>query len=192
MPFKNENHYQDGLGIEDLSPDELENFVNEICEDLSPDYTDVKKTHSHEYKFKINNLEYKVDIVESITLDTNKKMVEIKFKLINNPNAPKRDNFQNDYQYQIALNKSQIGITGTGNGIKVFKKVIATFIETIKDLKPDYVGFTADESNRQGLYTKIINTIQKYIPFEYKQLTIHPIDGYELNPEEFWLEIKYK
>lgn len=192
MPLGNKQVYYDGLDIEILSSDELDTYVNEICEDLSPDYTGVKKTSNHEYEFKINNLIYKVEIVESVTLDTNKKLLEIKFKLMNNPNAPQKNDFQNDLQYQIALKKSQIGITGTGNGIKILKKVIATFIETIKDLKPDYVGFSADESNRQKLYTKIINTVQKHMPFNYTHLKNHPIDNYELNPGEFWLEISYK
>lgn len=182
---------QDGLGIEHFTPDELERFVNEICEEFAPDYSGIKKINSKKYEFSVKNMNYVVDITESITLDTNRKLVEIKFKLINNPNIPKKDDFQSDSQYQIALQKSQIGVTGTGNGIQVFKKVIATFIETIKEIKPDYVGFTADESNRQQLYNKITTTIQKYIPFKYKQLKNHPTDGYELNTNEFWLEIEY-
>ena len=183
--------YNDGLGIENLNPKELEKFINDICENLSPDYEGIKKINSRKYEFSIKNLVYNVEIVESVVLNTDKKLVEIKFKLMNNPNDPKRDDFQSDAQYQIALQKSQIGITGTGNGVKVFKKVIAIFIEAIKEIKPNYVGFTADESNQQGLYTKIINTIQKYISFKYKQLKTHPIDYYDLNDEEFWLELDY-
>ena len=184
-------YYNDGLYIENLNPDELEKFIDEVCEDLKPDYDGIKKINTRKYEFNVKNYVYNVEIVESLVLNTDKKLIEIKFKLMNNPNAPKRDNFQSDAQYQIALQKSQIGITGTGNGIKVFKKVIATFIEAIKEIKPNYVGFTADESNRQELYIKIINTIQKYIPFKYKQLKTHPIDNYDLNAEEFWLEMDY-
>jgi len=172
----------DGMNfIETLSGNELEKFINEMCEGLEPDYN-IKKINTHKYEFQIKQYIYDVEIIESIVVLTNKKIVSIKFKLMNGPNQPKRDDFQSDQQYQIALQKSQIGITGTGNSMGVFKKVLGSLIT-------DYITFSADEENRQGLYHKIIKTIQKYISLKYKQLDHNPVDKCELNKGEFWLEI---
>jgi hypothetical protein len=158
-------------------------------DEIVPDF-DVEKINAHTYKFSIKNLIYNVDIIESINLKTSQKILEIKFRLMNNPKAPDRKNFRTDQQYNIAVQKFQVGITGTGSSQKVFSKVIGTFITAAKELKPDYITFTADESSRQSLYDKIINIIQKYIPFKYKKLSHNPLTNDTLEPNEFWLKIQ--
>jgi hypothetical protein len=168
-----------------LNDEELDLFIKKLEEDFEPDFN-FEKINQHVYRFRIGQLLYQVDITESI-LSNKKKMIEIKFKLLNNPDAPKRINFQTYQQYQIALQKSQVGVTGTGNPIKVFKKVFGSIVISIKDIKPDYISFVADES-RQGLYSKFIKILKPYIPIEYKRLTINPLTGDEIGNEEFWLE----
>lgn len=190
MLYKEPN--QDGFELSHLNDDELEKFINEVCEDLSPDNTGINKLNTRQYEFEINNLIYHVEITESIIKNTNEKMISIKFKLMNNPNAPKRKDFATDRQYQMAVQKSQIGISGTGNSQKVFRKVISAIIMGINELKPKYVTFNADETDRQRLYGKLINLIQKYTPFKYKQLKNHPTSNEELSSDEFWLEIEYQ
>ena len=179
----------DGMNfIEDMDDTCLDKFINEMCENLDPDFN-IKKITSHKYEFQIKQYIYNVDITESIVIATNKKILTIKFKLMNGENQPKRDDFVTDQQYNIALQKSQIGITGTGNSTVVFKKVIGAIITALKDSKPNYITFSADEDNRRNLYGKIIKTIEKYIPVKYKQLDHNPVDNCDLNEGEFWLEI---
>ena len=160
----------DGMDfIENMSNEELNKFIDEICdEELKPDYGVKKILNTNNYEFQIKQYIYHVEIVESIIISNNKKIISIKFKLMNGPNQPNRNNFQTDQQYQIALQKSQLGITGTGNPMAVFRKVIGAIINMLKDINPNYVTFSADENNRRGLYDKIIKTIQKYIPLQYK------------------------
>jgi hypothetical protein len=168
-----------------LNDEELDLFIKKFEEDFEPDFN-FEKINQRVYRFRVKQLLYQVDITVSI-LSNKKNMIEIKFKLLNNPNTPKRVNFQTDQQYQIALQKSQVGVTSTGNPISVFKHVFGVIVDSIKDIKPDYISFIADES-RQGLYSKFIKILKPYIPIEYKRLMSNPLTGDELGNEEFWLE----
>ena len=174
--------------IDNMNEEELNTFIKELEEDLEPDFN-IEKINSHKYRFTIKNLIYHVEITESVVLQTNKRILEIKFKLMNTPNAPKRSNFQTDQQYNIALQKSQVGITGTGNVRPVLKKVIGAIIGALREFNPNYVTFTADEESRKSLYGKMIDIVQKYIPFQYKRLDRNPLTSEELEKGEFWLEI---
>jgi len=184
MKNKDFRHYDDGFTDEEL--DTLINS-NEILENIQPDF-DVEKINSHKYRFTIKNLKYEVDIIESLHLSSNKKIVEIKFKLMNNPNAPKRDQFDTQQQYDIALKKSQIGITGTGSPQKVFGKVVGTIINSIKEIEPDYITFITDEKKKQRIYFKLLKLFDKYVSIKYKQIDTNPLTKEKTEPEEFWLE----
>ena len=165
-----------------LSERELDLFFD----GLEPDF-DIEKVHQDVYRFRVKNLLYQVDITISV-MSNEKKMIEIKFRLLNNPGKPHRNSFQSDQQYQVALRKSEVGVTGTGNPLSVFKKVFGAVITSIKDIQPDYIVFSADENNRQGLYNKFIEILSPYIPFKYKKIEINPLTGDRLGEEEFWLE----
>jgi hypothetical protein len=171
-----------------FTDNEIQEMLNnpKSIEEIVPDFN-FQKINTHKYQFIIKNLIYNVDITESIIQSSGKKIIEIKFKLMNNPNAPKKSNFPNDRQYQIALQKSQIGITGTGSPQKIFGKVFGAIIDVIKEIDPDYITFTADEAKRQRLYLKFLDLFQKYIPQKYEQTKINPLTDDETGSEEFWL-----
>lgn len=177
-----------------LSLDEIDLYIDKLDE-ITPDF-DIEKINQHVYRFTIDDLVYQVEMTESLfvpwhptTLNKDKKKtIEIKFKLLNNPKLPKSSDFKDQYQYQIALKKSQVGITGTGNPLKVFKKVIGSIIKTIEEISPDYITFVADETNRQQLYNKLIGVIGKYINSQYVKIDASPLTGDKCGEEEFWMQ----
>ena len=170
--------------LQTLSSDELDLYI----EGIEPIFTQ-RKVNTHVYQFNIKDLLYQVEITESLLAD-GKKMIEVKFKLMNNPNIPRREDFSTDSQYRIALRKSEIGITGTGSGHvqEIFGNVIGVMINTIKEIRPNYISFTADEDRRQSLYSRLIKLMTKYIPLTYTRISVNPLTGKELGNEEFWLE----
>ena len=172
--------------IESLDTKELDLYIENIVKEVVPS-SDYRKINQHIYQFNVKNLLYQVEITESL-LPTSKKMIETKFKLLNNPQAPKRKDFQTDQQYQIALQKSQIGIAGTGSSQSVFAKVMGVIIDSIKDIQPDYITFTADEKSRQSLYNRLIKSMSKYTSTKYNRISVNPLTGDEVGDEEFWLE----
>lgn len=61
------------------------------------------------FTFKVGDKIYNIEYTQSI-IPTNKESVfEFKFKLMNNPKHPKRNNFKTDSQYQISSAKKPIG-----------------------------------------------------------------------------------
>jgi len=175
--------------IDSLNTEELDQYIEGIENDIleSGPNMDYEKVNQHVYQFKVKELLYRVEITESI-LPNSKKMIEVKFKLMNNPKSPKRFNFKTDQQYQIAIQKSQIGITGTGASHGVFARVMGVLIESVKEIQPDYITFTADEESRQSLYWKIVKLMNKYVTIKYNRLSINPMTGNNVGDEEFWLE----
>jgi len=131
---------------------------------------------------KIYNIEYVVSLTSN-----NERIFEFKFKLINNPKSPKRSNFKTDQQYKIALQKSQVGITGTGDAKKVFDSVVSVILKIIKKEQPEYITFQANEKNRQKLYKLIINDVIKKIN-GYRTINKHPITSDILESGEFWIK----
>jgi len=186
-PFEEEQPYiMDGNDfINSLTDEEIEKLLSE---ELEPSF-DIKQVgNTKKYEFNVKTLIYSVEVTESIMIETNKKILSVKFRLMNNPNAPHREDFQDERQYQVALQKSQIGITGTGNAQPVFKRVLGAIITHIRTFEPNYITFIGDE-NRVGLYNKIMKLTKKYVSFDYKSLDKNPIDNSELGTGEFWLEI---
>jgi len=173
-----------------LNGDELDLYIETIISEAAPGFN-YRKINQHVYQFDVKDLLYQVEITESIFPD-GKKMIGVKFKLMNNPNAPSRDDFQTDQQYKVAIRKSQIGITGTGNPNAVFAQVMGVMITSIKEIQPNYISFTADEGNRQSLYVRLIKLMEKHIPIKYDRIFINPLTGENTGNEEFWLERKDK
>ena len=140
------------------------------------------------FTFKVGDKIYNIEYTQSI-IPTNKESVfEFKFKLRNNPKQPKRNNFKTDSQYQISLQKNQLGITGTGNAKKVFDKVISIIIKIISDKKPNYITFQADETNRQRLYKSIVKDVLSKIN-TYQQINHNPVTNQPTEDGEFWLKL---
>jgi hypothetical protein len=85
--------------LDKLSLDEVDLFVKKF-EEITPDF-DIEKVNQHVYKFSVNDLIYQVEMTESSfipwhpkTLNNDRKsIVEIKFKLLNNPKIPKASDF---------------------------------------------------------------------------------------------------
>lgn len=141
------------------------------------------------FKFKVGDKIYNIEYTQSIIPYNNESVFEFKFKLLNNPKQPKRNDFKTDSQYQIALRKSQLGITGTGNAKKVFDSVISIIIKIISDKKPNYITFQADEPNRQRLYKSIVKDVSSKIN-TYQQINHNPVTNQPTENGEFWLKLK--
>ena len=165
--------------------DFFENFdFNDISAD---DEENLKNPKAYKYiPFEIKGMKYKLEIDTSE--HNKKKIADIKFYLLNNPNSPKRIDFNSEQQYQIALKTSQVGIAGVGNQFKVFSKVLSLLNRYTEQENITYLCFTANEQNRQRLYRKISDTLLHKMRVPYKQLKNNPITGESLSSEEFWLE----
>jgi hypothetical protein len=159
---------------------------------------EVKKTRYKEYeretnyikKFNINGLIYTVEATVSEINDKRDIQMEIKFKLKNNPLKSKIDrmNFNNEQQYKIALQNSEIGITGTGNQFKVFSDVASCVAQFSDEFKPKYITFESDvtQESRIKLYNRLVKYLIKDEP--YKECSANPLDGSELPEGLFYLE----
>lgn len=168
-----------------LSSETLEKMLDEMVIDPAA----VEFATQRVINFEVCGLKYKCEFDESVT-KSGAKILEFKFYLLNNPHPPKRNDYKSDQQYQIALKKSQVGITGTGNQFKVFSLVCSSIKKYIDQNNPDYITFTADEENRQSLYGTMLKWAMKYIS-NYRRVFNNPLTGNEVGKEEFWLE-KYK
>lgn len=184
--------------LEDWEKDHLDSLFEsweKLNEEVEPDTEGVRKViNTNNYEFDIpsksgdESLHYVVGFTESLDLTTNKKIVEIKFKLMNNPHKPQRSQFQTRQQYNVALQQSQIGLTNTGNQRRVFGKVFGSIVLSIKEIQPDYITFVAEE-RRKFIYSRFIKSLEKYIlPLKYKNIDSNPLTNGELNIGEFWLE----
>lgn len=167
-----------------IENENIDAFVEalEIDPNVEFDSVDSKK-----YRFEVNGLQYEV-VMDKKLMSNGKSIVESKFYLMNNPKMPKRKNFANDQQYQIALQKSQVGITGTGNYFLVFSKVLSIISKYCDNEKINYITFIADEENRQKLYAMILQKMITKYNIPYRRLKNNPIDGSSLGTEEFWVE----
>lgn len=161
----------EALNIDDISQDDINN---------------VKILQGRNIPFEVDGMKYKLEI--NLSLYNNEKIAEVKFLLLNNPKSPKLSNFKNDKQYQIALRKSQVGITGTGKPFKILSKVLSLLNYYTKEENIKYISFTADETNRQELYAKILQKLIDKAKIPYKKLDTNPLTGEELTSEEFWIE----
>jgi hypothetical protein len=168
-----------------LNDDEMELFAEglEIDPNVDLNYSD---SHGKSMFFDMEDKKYEVRVDIKMTADK-KKIGEFKFYLLNSPKLPQRKNFDNDQQYLIALQKSQIGITGTGNAFHIFSKVLSIMIKYCKENDIDYITFVVDEENRQSLYKKILEKLVKKYNLPYKLMDVNPINGSKLSTEEFWL-----
>jgi len=171
MTEENIDSFLESLNIDDISPDDINN---------------IKNLGGKKIPFAVNGMKYNLEI--DLSLFNNEKIAEVKFILLNNPKSPKKIHFKTDQQYQIALRKSQVGVTGTGNPFKILTKVLSLLNFYFKEENIKYVSFVADEENRQKLYNKILQKLIDKYKIPYKQLLINPINGNNLNPEEFWIE----
>ena len=168
---ENVDKFLEALNINDISPEDISN---------------IKNLGGKNIPFEVDNLKYKLEI--NLSLFKNEKIAEVKFMLLNNPKMPKLSNFKTDIQYQIALKKSQVGITGTGNPFKILTKVLSILNYYVKEENIKYISFTADEENRQQLYKRILEKLINKHNIPYKQLAYNPLNGESLNSEEFWIE----
>lgn len=168
---KNIDAYVESLDINDISPDDINN---------------IKNLGGKNIPFEVDGMQYKLEI--NLSLFHNNRIADVKFMLLNNPKSPKKIHFKTDQQYQIALKKSQVGITGTGNPFRILTKVLSILNYYVKEENIKYVTFSADEENRQKLYGRILQKLIEKYKIPYKQLSFNPLNGESLNAEEFWIE----
>lgn len=164
---------------------EIEKFIEGL--ELDPNFVINTDKNIKIFPFEIGEKKYEVRADIKMTVDK-KTIGEFKFYLMNNPKFPKAKDFQNDTQYQIASQKSRVGITGTGDNFSILTKVINIISKYSENNKLDYITFTADEENRQDLYKKILTRLVKKYNIPYKELTNNPLDGSSLSKEEFWMQ----
>jgi len=165
--------------------DEIYDQIKKEGINIDPDI-DYEILAGSTFEFKDGNKIYHLEYTVSLT-DNQKRIFDFKFKLMNNPKMPKRINFKTDQQFQIALKKSQIGITGTGNAKKIFDKVISVIVKIVYEKKPEYINFQADEENRQKLYKFLIKDVIKKID-GYKLINVNPLNNDKVVDGDFWLE----
>ena len=140
------NAYLESLDISNISPEDINN---------------IKNLGGKNIPFEIDGMQYKLEINLSLFKDA--RIADVKFMLLNNPRSPKKSYFKTNQQYQIAVKKSQVGITGTGNPFKILTKVLSILNYYVNEEKIKYITFSADEENRQKLYGKILQKlIEKY------------------------------
>jgi len=150
----------------------------EIDPDINPEVVSGKT-----YKVTISGKVYHIEYVVGLT-QSNEKIFEFKFKLMNNPKLPKKSDFKTDQQYQIALQKSQIGITGTGDAKKVFNAIVSVMVKIIKEELPEYITFQADEENRKKLYKLMVKDVLTKIG-RYQPIDKHPVTDEMVGIGEF-------
>lgn len=162
--------------------EQLEN-VNEL--DLNPDSVDLQDNPNEKsIHFTIGNLKYSVEFIKSL-LENGKSIVEFKFLLINGPNKPKLSDFYDEVSYLTALRRSQIGISGTGSPINVFKHVLAAVKKYTETESPEYLTFSGDDDHEK-LYKFTDRYIEKYIG--YVPLKKNPINDSEMATGEHWFQ----
>jgi hypothetical protein len=170
----------------------MNNLYKKIMEEVEREGINIDPSVEYEemsdrtFKFTDGDKIYHVVYTVSLT-EEGKRVFDFKFRLMNNPKSPKSSDFKTDLQYQIALRKSQYGITGTGNSKKIFDKVISIMVKILNTERPEYISFQADEKNRQKLYTLLLRTILKKIK-GYEYIDENPITGEMNGPGDFWLE----
>ena len=169
-----------------LTDVDVDLFIEEGLK-LDPNFSLESDTNSRIFPFNINDHKYEVRADIKTTSD-GKTIREFKFYLMNNPKSPMPKDFNNDIQYQIALKKSQVGITGTGNYFSVLTRVINIIAKYCENEKLNFITFTANEENRQGVYRKILKKLSDIHNLPYTELKYNPIDGSVLSDEEFWME----
>ena len=141
--------------------------INKLIEELDsgleiiPNFDFQKISVVHTYKFK--DLVYEVDITEFLVILPGKKVIEIKFKSMNNSNAPV-------------------------SPPSVSTEIMGVLIDSIKEIQPDYITFTADEESRQSLYRRFVQVMSKYASTKYNRIVVNPLTGDSVGNEEFWLE----
>lgn len=162
----------------------LEAWFQEGIE-IDPD-VDADIVSGKTYKITVSDKVYHIDYVVGLT-QSKDRIFEFKFRLMNNPKLPKKSEFKTDQQYQIAVQKSQVGITGTGDAKKVFNAVVSVIVKIIREELPEYITFQADEDNRKRLYKFIINDVIKKIG-GYISINKHPVNNVDIEDGEFWLK----
>lgn len=171
--------------------DELYDMLEEMVNSTEFELTELDLSDTSDFadssegtKFEVDGKKYYCEFIISKTED-GKSVLEYKFYLLNGRKV-NRDNFKTDAQYQIALRKSQVGITGTGRPFKVIGNAVGALMRYVKKYNPDYITFTADEANRQRLYATIFRKYGKEIG-NYEMTNFNPITKEEKGDEEFWL-----
>jgi hypothetical protein len=140
------------------------------------------------YKVYIEPDSNLVDILDGVSTIKDSISTEILSQWVKENFLEIPNDFKTNSQYQIALQKSQLGITDTGDEKKVFDKVISIIIKIISDKKPNYITFQADEPNRQRLYKSIVKDVLSKIN-TYQQINHNPVTDQPIEDGEFCLKL---
>jgi hypothetical protein len=173
----------------------LKNLLEQVLDQLSRlDELEIDTSNIELYEnpntksifFDIGKFKYRVDFTKSM-LKNGKSMVEFKFLLTNGPNQPKLSDFHDETSYWTALRRSQVGISGTGSPINVFKHVLGAVKKYTSDEMPDYLTFSGDDEHEK-IYRFADQYIKKYIG--YTLIEKNPIDDSDLSIGEHWFQRK--
>jgi hypothetical protein len=147
--------------------EQWENEGIDIDNNIALEKSDKHQHYTIHVKDKIYELSW-----DLMLLGNKKSAVEVNFKLKNLKDF-KNSNFDT-------------GITGTGDVMEVFNKIISTIVTLAERDKVDYITFLAREEKRQKTYRFIIRKLLQKI--NYKSIDISPLTNSTFDEDEFWLE----
>ena len=170
----------------------LSDILNEVLKNIDEIDVDSSKIQLRvakivEYDFSIDGLNYRCTFRPSVFGEST-TMVHVKFLLMNNPKSPTRKDIDSEESYQVALDRSRVGVTGTGNAFHVFGHVLSALKKYTEEYSPDYITFSGDE-HHVDLYSSLIKYLGKKFP-AYQISNVDPTTNDEPTVGEFWLKRK--
>lgn len=181
-----------------ITKKELKKWINEIVNEVELDRTkdhllNLKQEKSKTLNFKVDDMEYKIVINETLDEDTKEILLSV-FSFVNvtaGKNIIKQpDESIEDFTHRFQQTKT--GLTNTGKQMRVFNEIYNIFIKYIEKFHPKFVGYQSIEKNRQKLYKTLINRATKQSGIKFKDFNhINPLTQISSNPFEFYFEVEY-
>jgi hypothetical protein len=169
----------------------LYEIINEIEIDGSQDHLKfLKKLPQSKLSipFTIKDKEYEFIVIET-EIQFNVKVASFYFKNITAMKSIKKGEDEPLDSYSARIQNSKLGITGTGDSMHVFSKVVNIFVAYLEKYNPTFIHFFAVEENRKKLYKKIFQRLQQKTKIRMEPQILNPIDGEKLQDNEFVYKI---
>lgn len=142
------------------------------------------------WDFYVKDIKYRMYIIDR--KNNNKIIYKIYFVNLTHSSAINRSNYSTDKEFEDAFDNAKMGITGTGNSLKVLSSVYNQMGQYIGENKPDYITFDAHEHNRNSLYKRLSDRFLKDLVthknLKYREIDIDPITNSNKNSTSFWFE----
>lgn len=142
------------------------------------------------WEFDVKSIKYRMYVIERKNND--KLIYKIYFVNLTHSSTINRSNYSTDKEFEDAFDNAKMGITGTGNSLKVLSAVYNQLGQYIGENKPDYITFEAHEHNRNSLYKRLsdrfLKDLFKHKNLKYKEINIDPITDLTKKSTSFWFE----